>query len=849
MTSETVAASPPGSQQAREPLDWLRARWTQAQRFNPSQGWITYVLLAVTLSVVGTTISRAEWTETPGLIQIMVWSSLAGLLLAKVRAPWPLLHLAGLAIGFVVVVWQAATLVHDQSLPSQVQEVWHRLYAWYEAMASDGINRDLLPFTMGLLTTAWLLGYFGSWFIFRRNNVWVAVVLSGVALLTHLSFLPDVLSLNFFIFAFFAMLLIVRVRIVQRQEQWREAGIQFSPVTGWLTLHSTMWFSAAVLLVAALLPMNVYVSRTVVDAWNIGRAPIGNLEEGFARVFSGISSRKDLSGRYFGKTLPFLGPIHFGGEVVFWASSDYPSYWLSQTYSRYTSEGWIAADTQKLEVGPDSLPPPPQGSLDRIPVDQSLHLNFGTDSLFSGGDLSWIDRGAVVETLAPMRFEIDLRNPTKDANFPADIQDLAQEMRESLGSLPQDQFVESTISRSLPEDLVLTSLIFKGLPTEDAPISKVTVTRKDSIVPEIVSYKFSGTLPEDDTYSMVSYVSVATDDELQEAGTDYPSQVKDHYLQLPADLPQRIRDLALDLTREASAPLEKARAIEQYLRGPAFEYSQEIEAPPLGADGVDHFLFETQTGYSDYFASSMTVLLRAAGVPSRLAAGYAPGEYDPEVDARAVRDSDSHGWVQVYFPRYGWIDFEPTPNWPEHERVIGAAAGTAEGVGDLELPELEAQDEEFMFPAQLQEIGLGSPGGFFGRPVAGVPGGVWLGLVIAAIVLAAGLAMGWAAWNLDLARTRPVEQTYTKMGRLGAIAGIGYMAHQTPIGYATTLGNAIPAIAPAVRAVAGTFASAQYGQRELDEADEQGLRQAWKQVRGGLVVKALKRLIPFRSAD
>ena len=126
------------------------------------------------------------------------------------------------------------------------------------------------------------------------------------------------------------------------------------------------------------------------------------------------------------------------------------------------------------------------------------------------------------------------------------------------------------------------------------------------------------------------YVSVATEDELREASTDYSAFITDHYLQLPESLPQRVLDKAEELTAGATNQYDKAAAISDYLRGETFTYSQDIEAPPRDADGVDFFLFETQTGYSDYFASSMVVMLRAVDVPARLAAGYAPGEYDPE---------------------------------------------------------------------------------------------------------------------------------------------------------------------------------------------------------------------------
>ena len=86
-----------------------------------------------------------------------------------------------------------------------------------------------------------------------------------------------------------------------------------------------------------------------------------------------------------------------------------------------------------------------------------------------------------------------------------------------------------------------------------------------------------------------------------------------------------------------------------------------MEPPAFDKDGVDHFLFTLKEGYSEYFGSSMSVLLRTVGVPARLAVGYTTGDRIGDQDIFAVTDSHSHAWVEVYFPGFGWIPFEPTP--------------------------------------------------------------------------------------------------------------------------------------------------------------------------------------------
>ncbi len=65
-------------------------------------------------------------------------------------------------------------------------------------------------------------------------------------------------------------------------------------------------------------------------------------------------------------------------------------------------------------------------------------------------------------------------------------------------------------------------------------------------------------------------------------------------------------------------------------------------------------------GYCEYYASTMAVILRDLDIPTRLVEGYQRGEEDVEAGVRRVKQSDAHAWVQVYFPRYGWVDFDPT---------------------------------------------------------------------------------------------------------------------------------------------------------------------------------------------
>ena len=839
-----------------------------AERLTPREGWDTFALLVATIGVAAWTVREGNWVETPGLMSIVIWSCLAGLLLAKIRAPWPLLQLAGLAIGFVVVVWQTSSLIESKPLVDQVRELWERLRVFYQAVTSGDINVDELPSTLFLLALAWLLGYISAWSLFRNSNVWVALLLAGVAVLTILSFLPDELAWRFFLFLLLAMLLTARVNMVQRQDQWRRAKIQYLSSSGWWAVIAAAGLSLLVLALAAALPLKAYVSQTVAHNWNTARSPLASFEDEFGRLFSGIASRKDLAGRFFGKTLPFQGKMSFEGEVVIWADSEYPAYWLSRAYSYYTSRGWFSGESKKLQVGPDSAPPP-QESFKRIPVTQNLQLNFGTRSLFSGGNMDWTSREAVVETLEPLKFELDLLDPSGDWQLPEDVQELAQELRKVV-SQPTTSFVESDIAKMLPIDLALVSVSPDSEAAERARPEKVTLVRKEPILPDMVAWRFVERVRADDSYTIRSYVSNATIGDLRAAGYNYSGFIKDHYLQLPASLPQRVRALADELTRDVEMPVDKAMALQDYLRGEDFEYSEEIERPPRGMDGVDYFLFVSRKGHSDYFASAMAVMLRSVGVPARLAGGYAPGASVDGIGAKAVRDSDSHAWTQVYFPGHGWIDFEPSPKWPlvgrgpAQRSAAGSKAGLttgtdrADGESDVDdpLPDCEGPitylvDDYTVRPVCLDE----EPGGTMGsEPFSVEPSGLprppLLPIAItAAVVVAAALSLiAWLMWTIGLPKADLAERDYAKMSRLGTLAGLRRRAHQTPMEYANALGSTIPAVAAGARVVGWAFTVGRYGGREPDEEDQEHLNEAWKSVRGGLVMRALRRLVPVGGA-
>ncbi len=168
-----------------------------------------------------------------------------------------------------------------------------------------------------------------------------------------------------------------------------------------------------------------------------------------------------------------------------------------------------------------------------------------------------------------------------------------------------------------------------------------------------------GAVDQSTQYTIVSSVPDMDTAVLRAAGQDYPPEIAETYLQLPADLPAELSAYAAEITAAAPpTPYDRAVAIEAALR--RLPYTLNVPIPPAGREVTSWFLFDLKQGYCDYFATAMVVLARLNGIPARLAIGYTMGRLDPQRSEYVVTEMDAHSWPELYFPGQGWIPFEPT---------------------------------------------------------------------------------------------------------------------------------------------------------------------------------------------
>ncbi len=175
------------------------------------------------------------------------------------------------------------------------------------------------------------------------------------------------------------------------------------------------------------------------------------------------------------------------------------------------------------------------------------------------------------------------------------------------------------------------------------------------------------------SYEATADIATPAPEELRRSGHEYPAQITTRYLSLPAVDP-RVVHLAAQVTASSANDYDKARAIENHLRT---KYAYTLQLPRTAVkDPIANFLFERKQGHCEYFASSMAVMLRTLGIPSRVVNGFRSDEFNDLTANYVVRAKDAHSWVEAYFPGYGWQMFDPTP---------GGNSGTPQGWDRLAL--------------------------------------------------------------------------------------------------------------------------------------------------------------------
>lgn len=322
----------------------------------------------------------------------------------------------------------------------------------------------------------------------------------------------------------------------------------------------------------------------------------------------------------------------------------------------------------------------------------------------------------------------------------------------------------------------------------------------------------------------------------------------------PGGITDRMRELARQVMDEGTEE-QKVDRLERHLIS---EYAYSLDF--VGRDGdnpLEDFLFTYKSGHCEYFASSMVLLLRAAGIPARLATGYLGGEYNPLEGYYMVRQGSAHAWVEAYTPRRGWRVYDPTPpegrpQTPERSlaRLVAQFYDYLSFRWDRWVLTYGAEDQRTFFQevrerlAELWRDLTGSDAGIGDDVPAEIAGGIdgskdavirrpelWLDKVpvaLAALLFAAGI-VAIVAWHRRRALTG--ESAYKQLRlRLGR-AGVAVTDSLAPLELGTLAGKRFPGAAAPTRGLLGLYLRESFAEKPLDEEERGRLHEYLRSVR------------------
>ena len=728
------------------------------------EGWVTVALLLIILLCVSWSIQSAEWTSGLSILQpAALVAGVLGILLAKSRSPNRLAHLLSLLAGFSWSVYLTSRVISSDlglSLEAAVLDLEEMLREWVWVLFSGGTSAGNYVFLFLLTVLLWLVAYVSAWAIFRWQRVWWAVIITGVTLLINVNAAPNNLTGYVIAFVFFALLLVVRASLAEYEEEWRLARVGYSPELIYGFLRAGLLLTIVAILLAWAAP-RALASRPMQEVWDRVSGPWRTIQEQSNRLFQDLNYRNEPAFITFARSMRFGGAVQLADTPVMDVESPKGRYWRVMVFHDYVSTGWDNTDTNTLLLNPNS---------DTLVAPSFEYRTEVTQTFTLRQDLG--PQGTIAAAGQPLRSPLPLR---------AVVSMLSPET--ALAETP-----ESTPGPAAPGD---PSVLYSRQP-----------------------------LNAGDSYQVISSMTTVDAESLDQAGTAYPDWIAPRYLQLPEELPERIRELADQITVGRETPYAKAIAIERYLRD--IPYNEQIEAPPADQDGVEYFLFDVREGYCDYYASSMVVMLRSVGVPARYVRGYSQGTR--EEGAYRVLEKDGHAWPEVFFPGYGWIEFEPTSGEPVLLRPRSQGDDAEGGVDerDRDNPfrdpsiELEAFDEDYWgaWATPTPEPFLQTLGRWSG----------W--------ILAIG-ALGMIAAALLIFRRRQrieglsvPERVYADLVNWARrLLGIQPLAHQTPHEYASTVVGDVPGGRTVIERIADLYVEERFGGKTVEDEEAE---EAWR---------------------
>ncbi len=753
------------------------------RRWRPVEGWSVVFLVAVLGLIIATAIDEPAWVDGHGaltdcLAECALLGALAGF--AGAKAGWGrwTTHLVGAAFAGLLLPIIAGQAV----LPSLSAAQAFRFTA-------NGTLQAYLDLTVrGLSFTTQEVHFV----LVLAGLVWGTMQFGAYAIFGHRRPLAAVVVVG--------LVLLVNMAITRRDQ------------LGWLVLYTgTSLF--------LLIEMHVFGERTTWARRRIGDpgsvsalylrggtvfivgAVIASLfltqqaaSSPLAGAWTGLNRQLVQFTKQFQGYFPVGGDVRGGGGVSFGPTAQIGNQWFSDAGIAFTAD----------------VPPAAKG----------LKFVATTYDVFALG--GWI------------------QSETRSADLPAGANLLA-----GSPEVPAPDLVDTMKVTVHPVGYHDTALLSPGLAQSVNLPSTLSITglqgwfAGDSVAAD-TAYTVTAAVPR------LGQADGITQNKLRAASTVYPNDITAQYTQVPfgAMGPYADKLLATVLAKAGTTnPYDLASAMEAFFRSDYFTYSTDVRAVNCQNPSAVECFAEYRTGYCLHYASTMAILLRAANpadpIPTRLVQGFLPSEISGGQEV--VRNSQAHAWVEVYFPGYGWIPFDPTGGGvgqpvplPVGAPVPTASAPLPSSDTSGDLPRRTARP----FPPIV-------PPGGTATPTAAQPLDQALAVAIGALLVAAlGALISIAWWRGPRGEVTP-DAAWATVSQSASRFGFAPRPTQTVYEYAASLGELVPVARPDITTVADAKVETTYARVELTPEREHAVAAAMRRLRLSLV-RLIFRRRPWR---
>lgn len=750
------------------------------QPAKPTEGWFVLVLLVIAVSTVVFSLLSAHWVSHTTLLFL---STMVGLLLgigvAKIqRMPQAILHLAACLAGHWLSVWLTSAAFHVS---------WMFLLGNLRTAITGGLATTAAPgteliFFFYLSFLCFYLGYFGTWLIYRARLPWLVALVYCSIFLINLHYVRQDLSLLLIILLTALTLLIVRIQLVTQLAQWTSAGLHTDH--SWLrsiTKHCMQLgsiFALLVLLISWLLPTVSQPAEGVV-VWT-------HLNNAWTNITHGNLSTQNpgaIIQPYESATTFFSNQLTITGNISL--PSGEVLHYTSTAAPQYL-EGFTF-DHFDGHTWISSLP--------------GRQQNFNADSLLP------TDTAAITYKRATTDVTI-VQPPSGSKNYIfAPAQPVAFDVATTV-------YINGSTSTW----------------TQQSPLALGEHYRATSNITRATAQDLSAVpLPQQGPT-------------LRARGDRNYTTLINTYLQLPNGLSPKIRTTAQKWTRGATNTYDAAKLLEANLSD-STQFTYSLSNPPIPANvDVVSWLLQTQQGYCTYYASAMTIMARQMGIPARMVNGFSQGHFDAQRKVWVINGDDAHSWVQLYFPGYGWINFDPTPGYSlhnaAHPQPTPSPLSTKHPI--KAIPTSPVPDTQ---PAQH----TGSNPQTGTTPATMARQSLLLGLSILTLLCFLGfllIALCSYWWRNLYASANFVSRTFWRVCYLAGWGGIPPQRWQTPYEYSNMLSQQFPQATASLQHLTELFVHDRWAAPHETLYAEDNIEHLWPHLRSLLLLRLV--LLRFR---